>query len=65
MRKVTVLTKSLDAYKRLRMALENDDISRLRALLDQSRRSGRSIHYVLDAIQSVVESVYSAKGYRN
>ena len=63
-RKLSKLANSVDLYKRLLWFLGENDIPRVRQLLNVCLRKGASVNYILDRVQLALNGMYHAKGFQ-
>ncbi len=56
--------RELDTWKRLAMAIGQEDIPRIRALMASEVKHGRSVYSMLEKIDQAAKRLYSAKDYK-
>ena len=63
-RRLSKLASSVNLYKRLLWCLGENDIPRVKQLLNVCLRKGASVNYILDRIQLALNGAYHAKGFQ-
>ncbi|KAF8999623.1 hypothetical protein BDQ17DRAFT_1427648 [Cyathus striatus] len=62
-RKINVRNEQLQAWKRLSMAIGNEDIPRIRQLMGRAYREGRSVYSMLEDVDRAARRLYRPRGY--
>ena len=63
-RRLSKLASSVNLYKRLLWCLGENDIPRVKQLLNVCLRKGANVNYILDRIQLALNGAYHAKGFQ-